>query len=208
MADYDDFSTMLMDWGNRQDWSPTMIAQVTRMAEEKFNNELRIDRMIQFDEGLVTTRGVELPDDWLEMDLVRVTSPQGADGFLPIHYKARDEFFRSPDKCTTMNYTIEGRVIFFGGIPDPINGVEYKIAYYGEVPVFTSIQPSWVYTKYPTMYLHAALMHANIRAIGEDGQVSNFKQLTEDAINKLNNAHLRAKASGSRVVRTRIRSFG
>ena len=91
---------------------------------------------------------------------------------------------------------------------DAVNGVGYKIAYYGEVPVFSDAQSSWIYTKYPSLYLFAALMHSDLHAVGEEDKAAGLKQLVEDQIQKLNAAHLAAKASGSRVTRTRVRSFG
>ena len=164
--------------------------------------------MIKTAQNLVNCRCSTLPDDWLQMDLVKIQNDNGADGFLPIRYKARDEFFNLRDNWAYGYYTIEGRVITFGGTPDAINGLNYLIAYYGEVPVFADDTPSWIYTKYPSLYLSAALMHAFLHAVGEEHRRWGRKQLTEDTIAKLNNDHLRAKASGSRVTRSRVRSFG
>jgi hypothetical protein len=208
MTDFSDLKTTIAEWANRQDWADALVTSFVRMAEQKFNAELRVDRMIQMDDGLVTSRCALLPDDWLAMDLVRIANTNGADGFLPIHYLARDEFFDLPDKWAVKYYTIEGRTIYFGGTPDETEGIEYRIAYFGEVPVLTDDQQSWLYTKYPSLYLHAALMHANLHAVGEEQSAGNMKQLTEDEIQKLNALYLRSKASGSRVNRSRVRSFG
>ena len=52
------------------------------------------------------------------------------------------------------------------------------------------------------------MMHAFLHAVGEEDKAAGAKQLTEDTINKLNAAHLTSRASGSRVVRSRVRSFG
>lgn len=208
MSDFQDFKNTIADWSNRQDWSDALVTSFVRMAEAKFNQELRVDRMIQFDEGVILSRCAKLPDDWLAMDLVRVVNDCGADGFLPARYKSRDEFFNLRDERSWMYYTIEGRSMFFGGTPNPIDGTEYRIVYYGEVPVFADATPSWIYTKYPNLYLFAALMHADLHAVGEEQQAGNFKTYVEDMIQKLNAGHLGAKASGSRVTRTRARSFG
>jgi hypothetical protein len=208
MTDFSDFSTQIAEWTNRQDWSPTLVTSFIRMAESKLNEELRIDRMIGWDDGVIMNRSAELPDDWLAMDLVKVANSNGADGYLPARYKSRDEFFNLQDSASWQYYTLEGRVMFFGGTPDPVNGVVYKIAYYQEVPVFSDAQTSWVYTKFPSLYLFAALMHADLHAVGEENQAGNMKQWVEDQIQKLNAGHLGAKASGSRVTRTRARSFG
>jgi hypothetical protein len=208
VTDFSDLKTSIAEWANRQDWTDALVTSFVRMAEQKFNAELRVNRMILFSENVVTKRCSSLPDDWLAMDLVKIENPAGADGFLPLRYIARDEFFNLPDKWAYKYYTIEGRTIFFGGAPDDTEGVEYRIAYYGEVPVLSDDQQSWLYTKYPTLYLHGSLMHADLHAVGEEQAAANMKALTEDAITKLNALDLRAKASGSRVTRSRRRSFG
>jgi hypothetical protein len=208
MTDFSDLKTSIAEWANRQDWTDALVTSFVRMAEQKFNAELRVDRMIQNYEALIAARCAPLPDDWLAMDLVKIENANGADGFLPIRYKSRDEFFNLVDKWSYGYYTIEGRQIYFGGSPDTTDGLEFKIAYYGEVPVFSDAQQSWLYTKYPGLYLHASLMNADLHAVGEEQSAGNMKQLTEDEIQKLNALHLRSKASGSRVTRSRIRTFG
>jgi hypothetical protein len=208
MTDFADLKLQIAEWANRSDWSDTLVTSYVRMAESKLNQELRIALMIQFDDGIITSRCAQLPNDWLAMDLVRVANGNGADGFLPARYKARDEFFNLTDKNSFMYYTIVGTTMFFGGTPDPIDGTEYKLAYYGEVPTFSDTQASWVYTKYPQLYLFAALMHADLHAVGEEQSAANMKQLVEDMIQKLNTGHLGSKASGSRVAMPRHRSFG
>jgi hypothetical protein len=208
MTDFSDFKASVAEWANRQDWSDALVTSFVRMAEQKFNAELRIDRMICTADNTVTQRCATLPDNWLAMDFVQIENANGANGFLPIRYKARDEFFNLTDNWAYGYYTIEGRTIFFGGTPDETEGVEFKIAYFGEVPIFSDTQDSWLYTKYPSLYLHAALMHANLHAVGEEQNAGNMKQLTEDEIQKLNALYLRSKASGSRVTRSPVRSFG
>jgi hypothetical protein len=208
MTDFSDLKAQVAEWANRQDWSDALVTSFVRMAESKFNQELRVAQMINFAENVVTCRCAQLPADWLAMDLVRVANDNGADGFLPARYKSRDEFFTQRDTHTWMYYTIVGGTIFFGGTPNPVDGTAFRISYYGEVPVLSDAQTSWIYTKYPQLYLFAALMHADLHAVGEEQQAGNFRQMAEDIIQKLNAAHLGAKASGSRVTMPRHRSFG
>jgi hypothetical protein len=208
MTDFSDLKQQIAEWANRQDWSDALVTSFVRMAESKFNQELRVAQMIQMDDGIITSRCAQLPDDWLAMDLVRVANENGADGFLPARYKARDEFFNQRDTHTWMYYTLVGATMFFGGEPDPVDGTEYKLAYYGEVPTFADDTASWIYTKHPQLYLFAALMHSGLHAVGEEQGAASFKQLAEDQIQKLNAAHLGSKASGSRVTMPRRRSFG
>jgi hypothetical protein len=217
MTDYADLKTQIAEWANRQDWTDALVSSFIRMAEQKLNQELRIDRMISTAVNLATDGCSQLPDDWLQSDLMLIASNNTPTGWYPIHYKARDEFFRQPNTLTQYNYawnttsgfyTIEGRTIFFGGPVDEINGINYQLSYYAEVPVFGDLNPSWVYTKYPSLYLHASLMHADLHAVGEEDKAGLMKQLTEDAINKLNAQHQYARTGGSRVSRSRPRSFG
>jgi hypothetical protein len=208
MSDFSDFKTQIAEYANRGDWADAIVTGFIRKAEEKLNAELRIDRMIQFDEALIASRCAPLPDDWLAMELVRIANPNVPDGFIPIRYKSRDEFFTTNDNWIYGFYTIQGRQIWIGGAPDTINGQTVKITYYGEVPVFSDTTPSWVYTKYSALYLYAALMHADLHAVGEEPTSANMKQLVEDEIQKLNAVHATSRASGSRVTRTRTRSFG
>jgi hypothetical protein len=208
MSDFADFKTQIAEWSNRQDWSDVLVTSFVRMAEAKLNEELRHNRMICSAINTVTDRCATIPDNWLEFDLVLMASDQVPGGWKPIRYKARDEFFKLPDKWALNHYTIEGRTIFFGGTPDDVEGIQYQIYYFGQVPVFADDQDSWVYTKYPSLYLSAAMMHAYMHAVGEEAQAAAAKQLTEDQIQKLNVEHNLAKASGSRLTRTRVRSFG
>lgn len=208
MSDFSDFKAQIAAWANRQDWSDALVTSFVRMGEQKFNADLRVDRMMKNADNIVTVRCSTLPDDWLEMDLVRIENENGADGFLPIRYKANDEFFNLTDNWAYGYYTIVGRFIYFGGTPDATEGIGYKIVYYGEVPVFADANPSWIYTKYPSLYLKAALMHADLYAVGEEDKALMLGAQVDAQIAKLNAEHHLSKASGSRVTRSRIRSFG
>ena len=210
MTDFSDFKTAIAEWANREDWSDILVTSFIRNAEEKLNAELRVDRMLQTDDAIISARYAPLPDDWLEMDLVRlmITSDYYPSGFAPINYKPREEFFSTSDQHAVGLYTIEGRKIFIGGAPNNTEGQTVRIDYYQEVPVFADNTPSWVYSKYQSLYRYAALMHADLHALGEEQTSSMLKGLCEDMIQKLNAQHRYARASGSRLSRTRVRSFG
>ena len=208
MSDFSDFITIIKDWVNRQDWSDTLVTGFIRDAEAVFNQDLRVDRMIQFDEALITSRCAPLPDDWLKMELVRIPDDSFPDGYRPIRYRPRDDFFNSTDQYACHTYTIQGRQIWIGGTPNSTEGKVVKITYYGEVPVFADDQDSWVYTKHPALYRYAALANADLYAVGEEQKALGLKQLVDDMIQKLNNDHLLSRASGSRLTRMQTRSFG
>jgi hypothetical protein len=208
MSDYADFVAQIKEWQNREDFSDNLVASFVRMAEQDLNAILRVSRMIKSVDGLIAARCAPIPNDWLEFSLVRIACDNVPSGFLPIRYKARDEFFQLPDKWSANFYTIEGRQIFFGGMPDEVEGTTVRMTYYGQVPVFADDVDSWVYTHYPSLYLNAAMMHAYMHAVGEEQNAANLKGLVEDQVSKLNDEWRLAKASGSRLTRTRTRSFG
>lgn len=203
-------TNQLMDWANRQDWTgtPGLVQSFIAMAEQKMNSDLRVSQMLQNDTALVTSRCAPLPDDWLEMYLISVMSQVNPNGWAPIRYKSNDEFFNLLDCNAYGYYTIVGRQVYFGGTPDSVNGINYQIVYYGEVPVLNDATDSWVYIKYPNIYLWACLGNAALHAVGEESQAGNFSQLADGLITKLNNDWIKAKTSGSRITRTRTRSFG
>ena len=208
MTAFSDFKAQISEWANRADWSDNLVSSFVSMANAKLNAELRIADMIQFDEALIASRCAPLPSDWLQLELVRIANLNVPDGFIPLRYKSRDEFYTTVDNWMTGFYTIQGNQIFIGGPPDTVNGQMIKLTYYGQVPVFSDTQESWVYSKYPSLYLSAAMMHAFLHAVGEEAQATAAKQLTEDQIQKLNANHATSRASGSRVTRSRVRSFG
>jgi hypothetical protein len=204
MTDFGAFTATLKEWANRGDWSDDLVTSFVRSAEEKLNSELRIDRMIKTEDAIIVSCCAPLPDDWLQMDFTRLED-EDSTNFFPIEYKPREEYFLNLAPCT---YTLEGRQIFIGGLPDSINGRTVRIDYYAEVPVFSDTISSWVYTKFPSLYRCAALMHADLHAVGEENAAGAMKQLAEDMIQKLNDDHRLARASGSRLSRSRVRSFG
>jgi hypothetical protein len=217
-----DFTTLcgqIADYANRQDWPQGLVAFFVQQAEQKFNSDLRVDRMIATAQNTVTCNCSTLPDDWLESDLMLIQNPNQPTGWGPIHYMPRDEFFRRPatpssnigwflNNTTYGYYTIEGRTIWFGGPPNATEGVLYQLNYYQEVPVMATVGSSWVYTKYPKLYLFASLANADFHAVGEEQLALLMGQQADAMIAKLNDNHRLARASGSRLSRTRRRSFG
>ena len=123
MTAFSDFKAAISEWENRADWSDVLVTSFVRMAEAKFNAELRIDRMLSANDALIASRCAPLPDDWLETGpggriAARSRRPTIHRGFAPIVYKPRAEFFATQDEKAVGLYTIEGRQIFVGGLPE------------------------------------------------------------------------------------------
>lgn len=218
-SDYQTLCAAIAEWANRADWSSALVGSFVSMAEMKFNADLRVDRMIATAQNTVTCSCADLPDDWLQMDFLLISNQCTPTSWLPLRYMARDEFFRLPAQpysgvyvqnfnSTWNHYTIEGRTIYFGGWPNPTDGVVYQMSYFQEVPVMATLGSSWIWTKYPRLYLLAALSNADLHAVGEENQAMLLAQEVDKMIGKLNDNYRLSKASGSRVNRSRLRSFG
>jgi hypothetical protein len=208
MTDFNNFKIQIAEWANRQDWSDTLVTSFVRMAEQKFNQDLRVSYQIKTADNIVTQRCAVVPDNWLSMNLLSIANMNVPSGYIPIRYKSNDEFFNLVDKRAWGYYTIMGRTVYFGGTPDDTEGTPVRMSYYSEVPVFADDTDSWVYTKFPNLYLMASLMHADLHAVGEEDKALGLKTQVDDIIGKLNAQWLVAKASGSRITRTRKRGFG
>ena len=177
MTDFSDLKAQIADYANRQDWSDALVTGFIRQAEQKFNAELRVDRMIQTDartsSPAAARRCPTIGSRWTSSRSPTRTPPTAG---------CRSATRRATSSSTSVDslaygyYTIEGREITFGGTPDAINGIGYKISYYGEVPVIADATPSWIYTKYPSLYLYGSLMHADLHAVGEEDNAARMKQ--------------------------------
>jgi hypothetical protein len=219
MSDYDLFTAQIADFANRADWSPALVGSFISMADQHLNANLRIQRMIATTQNTVTCGCATLPDDWLESDLMLIGNSPSPTGWTPIRYMPRDVFFRIPAtpysgtylqnyNSTMGSYTIEGTTIYFGGVPDELEGTLFQMNYYQEVPVMANTGSSWVWTKYPRLYLLAAMMNSGLHAVGEEQVWMLYGQQVDKMIGELNSSWARARASGSRLKRMRVRSFG
>ena len=144
-----------------------------------------MNQMSAYSVSLLNGRCIMLPDDWLAFELVSFASTNAPGGWAPIRYKSQDEFFNLTDRNAWSYYTIQGREVLFGGTPDDVNGLSYRIAYFAEVPVFADSQDSWVYNKYPSLYLIAALMHADLHAVGEEDKALALKAQVSSKMSKI-----------------------
>jgi hypothetical protein len=80
---------VLRQWVDDHDLSDDMLLSWVAMAEERFNNELRVAEMVQTRTVDLTDQCVPLPDDFLEMILCSYTGSS-----LPLRYISPDEHTR------------------------------------------------------------------------------------------------------------------
>ena len=86
---FDTFLANLQEWVDDLDLTSDMLISWVGMAEERFNNELRVLEMVQTRAVMLADQCVPFPDDWLEMISCRY-----AGNGLPLRYVSSDEFWR------------------------------------------------------------------------------------------------------------------
>lgn len=197
MSAIKEFSDQIRGWLNF-DYTDGLVLSWVRMAEERINNELRVREMIKIDRATFTSNPAAfLPDDWLEMDLVR-----RLDRAEPLKFVARHDFF---GKENDGYFTIIGSYLMVGGHFGV--GTEIEIASFRQVPPLTE-EPTWLYEKYPRLLTAATLTMAVAYGI-EDERAPLWEAETQNRINTMNAAFQTARISGGRVTRrTQKRSFG
>ena len=211
MTDFADFTTQIAEYANRQDWSSVVVTGFVRQAEEIFNRDLRIDRMLQADDALIASAarpclmigsrwtwcGSPSPRRPITPRALRRSSTSRGPSSSPLRTNAQLAFTPSRAGRSSSAACLTAS-----------KDRRFRIDYYQEVPVFSDTTPSYIYTKYPGLYLNTALYRAALHAVGEEQTAANYKQMSDETIQKLNAAHRYSRASGSRLSRTRTRSFG
>lgn len=170
-----------------------------RMAEEKLSKELRCKDMVQIDVGDLIDQRYLLPSDWRAMDFVRVI------GGKPLRWVPRDDFY-DPDYASDQPnvYTMTGNYLITGaGTPD---GTDVELSYYQDIPPLGD-NPTFMVTKYPTVYLVTTLHLASMYAI-EDDRGATWEGESASLIGDINSEHQLSRASGSKLTQRHRRSFG
>ena len=86
---FDAFLARLQEWVDDFDLTPEMLVSWVYMAEERFNNELRILEMVVNSGVMFADQCMPFPEDWLEIISCHCTN-----NGQPLRYVSSDEFFR------------------------------------------------------------------------------------------------------------------
>lgn len=182
------------DWLGDRDYSDDLITSWVRMAEERFNNELRVADMVKLVTLPVVSNEVLLPDDWQKSDFVRSVTNG------PLGYVSRDVFYSS--RSNKWKFTITGKTMPVG---DNITG-SVVVSYFSSVPVLGDT-PTWLSSKHSSLLLNATLVAALAYGV-EDARAASWESYVSGQISKLNDAYTLARTSGSTPQVPRKRRFG
>jgi hypothetical protein len=179
----------------------TVVISWIRMAEEALSKILRCKDNLQIDTGLLVQDRYLLPSDWRELDFVRIVDGR------PLRYAPRDDFYNpdEPYKTDQKNcYTLSGNYVIVGGTS--ASGLNIEVTYYQDVSPLGD-NPSWLLSKYPTLFTLKTLHIASMYAI-EDDRGTMWDTESGKLLADANKEHASSKASGSRLTQRHVRSFG
>lgn len=180
-------------WGN----ADLPYASFVTMAEARFNRELRTQDMEQTSTVTTDETIIEVPDDWLEtIAFARQTSTglQVMDSNSIVQEQLMRYATGEPVSYNHMD----------GGIrvsPPPNGEFTYELVYYKKIPPLTSVDPNWLLTKSPDLYVYGSLVQS-APYLMDDQRMTLWEAKTVSIIEGMNNESRRAEhARGQGPVR-------
>ena len=179
---FDELKTNIADWLNRTDLTSVIPTFIT-LAEARLNRQLRTTN--QYTRATVSSSDqyLSMPDDFLEMRHIRMTSPKERD-LVEIAAHNINEYtdtnFLASLADSYPRYFVYGQSLRI--IPTPAESITYELLYYAKVPALsTSNASNWVSTSHPDAYLYYSLLQA-APYLGEDERIAIWAQQAERAV--------------------------
>lgn len=197
-----DFYTTIRSWMNlgEEEFPDALVDSFVKMAETTLGPLLRVKHMIQIDTGVVAVNRVLLPEDWLELDLVRIINGP------VLKFRTREQFYaESEDENHNSGYfTVSGNHLILAD--NVIDGETTEIHYFQEIPSLGE-ENNWLMTHYPTLYILSAGIAAQLYGL-EDDRAGGWKTLVTEQVQTLNEEYLKSKTGNTSLVAKRNRGFG
>lgn len=160
LATYADLLDGIRDWlarsGDTTLLPDTRLGDFVVAAETEIYDTLRVDAMEASANLTLSAQAVELPADFIEARRIYLDGSP----ILRVEYRAPSQFWveaKAAIQGRPYFYTIEGRFLKFGPIPDmPYTG---KLHYYAR-PASLATALNAIFTARPTLFLFGALKHA------------------------------------------------
>lgn len=163
LGTYAQLQTAIAGWLSRNDLTAA-IPDFIRLAEARFNRELRVQDMVTSVTDVFASAQVEKPDDFEQVSVFRLaTSPVAV--LTPID-AAEGYRLYSATIGQPRFYTIEGGDLTV--FPTP-GGQTYTLSYFAKVPALTTSNTvNWLLTRAPDLYLFASLVEAEPYLLNEE----------------------------------------
>jgi len=205
-VNYTQLKTDIADWLNRDDLT-SRIPSFIRLAEARFNRDLRVRQMVKravsdLDAGFIT-----LPSDWLEAKNIQINTGSGPRKLEYVTLEMADEIrAKRGDAAGVPHYfNVTGGQLEI--IPGPTGNPEIEMTYYAKVPSLSDEAPSnWLLDTWPDMYLYGTLAHT-APYLKDDERVATWAAFYDRALEEITVSDERAQYSGS-VLKSRARVLG
>lgn len=203
---YSALKTDIADWLNREDLT-SRIPSFIRLAETRFNRDLRVRQMVKrsvadLEEGFIT-----LPGDWLEAKNIQINTESGPRRLEYVTLEQADELRlkRGNSSGIAQYFNITGNQLEV--VPTTSAEAEIEMTYYAKIDPLSDEEPSnWLLETWYDMYLYGSLAHT-APYLKDDERVATWAGFYDRALEEITGADQRAQYSGS-VLKSRARSFG
>jgi hypothetical protein len=202
---YSGLQASVADWLTGRTDLVGVIPDFIRLAEAKFNREIRAQEMVIRKTTTSAAEVVGLPADWLQTKNVELITSNGPKKLEYVTLDHADDINYARTGLPTYAFTIVGGAIQL--VPAPTENQTVQLTYYQKIPALTDIAPTnWLLTKHPDLYLYGALLHA-APYLENDERVQLWGTAVQATIDTLNGVADRAEFSGQ-PLRMKTRSFG
>lgn len=202
---YEELKTSIANYLNRSDLTSYLDTFIDT-TEAELNRKLRTKDMIKRATATADAQYLTLPNDWLEVINVEITS----NDFTPLFQQS----IESLDVYRNANDNVTGQPRYFAIVdgtlelvPTPDVAYTLQLTYYGTVDALSDSNTSnFVSTNHPDVYLYGCLKQASIFLM-EDERVPMFTAQFENALEEMRMQQERA-AFGQGSLIQRRRTYG
>ena len=195
---FDQLKSNIADWLNRTDLT-SVIPTFIELAEARLNRQLRTTNQYTRADISTSDQYLSMPDDFLEMRHIRITSPKERD-LVEIAAHQINEYtdtnFLASLSDSHPRYFVYGSALRI--IPAPSQSITYEMFYYSKIPALsTTNTTNCVSTSHPDAYLYYSLLQS-APYLGEDQRIQVWGQQAERAVAEVQASDNRRRTKGSR----------
>jgi hypothetical protein len=188
---YAELKTSIADFLNRDDLTSTIPTFIS-LGEAQIARDVRHWKQEKRVTTSVDERYENLPNDWLELKFVSLTTGAMLETVSPSNMADMRARSDTPGTPKYVRMTAD-QLEFY---PTPSAATDVSMLYYARVPSLTDAAPTnWVLSDAPDILLYASLMHS-APYLAEDARVQIWGSLYQSGVEKLNIENQRGRVTG------------
>lgn len=188
---YAELKTSIADFLNRDDLTSTIPTFIS-LGEAQIARDVRHWKQEKRVTTSVDERYENLPNDWLELKFVSLTTGAMLETVSPSNMADMRARSDTPGTPKYVRMTAD-QLEFY---PTPSAATDISMLYYARVPSLTDAAPTnWVLSDAPDILLYASLMHS-APYLAEDARVQIWGSLYQSGVENLNIENQRGRVTG------------